>query len=123
MSDKILREKIDDIYEDLKNVSHDAQAKLLAKIKDEIEQFIRQENESAYSTGSSFDLLSKLTESVQDVFEELLDAHRDKKIYDSAIKIFALLLNKNVNSIEKIKRITKIAIETTLKLWQGPKQR
>ena len=31
-------------------------------------------------------------------------------------KTFALLLNKNVNTIEKIKRITKITIEVTFKL-------
>lgn len=90
MSDKIQRERIDDIYEDLKNVSHDAQAELLAKIKDEIEQFIRQKNKSADSTGSSFDLLSKLTESVKDVFEELLDAHRYFKINDNLYLFFAI---------------------------------
>ena len=37
-------------------------------------------------------------------------------------KIFALLLNTRVDTADKIKRIIKIAIQTTLKIWQEPKQ-
>ena len=44
-----------------------------------------------------------------------------KKFIKALSKIFALLLNTNVNSVKKIKRIIKIAIETTLKVWQIPR--
>lgn len=33
-------------------------------------------------------------------------------------KIFALLLNTKVDTAEKIKRIIKITIKTTIKIWQ-----
>ena len=38
------------------------------------------------------------------------------------LKIFALLLNTKVNTAEKIKKIIKIALETTIKIWLGQKQ-
>ena len=38
------------------------------------------------------------------------------------LKIFALLLNTKVNTAEKIKKIIKIALETTIKIWSGQKQ-
>lgn len=37
-------------------------------------------------------------------------------------KIFALLLNTNANTVDKIKRVLKIATETTLEIWQQPKR-
>ena len=37
-------------------------------------------------------------------------------------RIFALLLNTKVDTTEKIKRILKIDIETTIKIWQEPRQ-
>lgn len=37
------------------------------------------------------------------------------------MRVFALLLNTKVDTVDKIKRILKIAIETTLKIWQGQK--
>ena len=33
-----------------------------------------------------------------------------------------LLLNTKVDTAEKIKRIIKIAVETTIKIWQEPRQ-
>ena len=39
----------------------------------------------------------------------------------SLMRVFALLLNTKVDTVDKIKRILKIAIETTLKIWQGQK--
>ena len=36
-------------------------------------------------------------------------------------RLFALLLNTKADTAEKVKRIVKIAIETTIKIWQEPK--
>ena len=70
-----------------------------------------------------FGFLSRLSDSVQEEFEELLSGDSDKKRFVRALsKIFALLLNTKVSMAEKIKRIIKIAIETTLKIWQEPRQ-
>ena len=51
------------------------------------------------------------------VQEELLSGDSDKKRFLKAMsKIFALLLNTKADTTEKIKRILKIAIETTIKI-------
>ena len=62
-----------------KNVSHDEQAELLVKITDQIQQFIRQENNNSDSTDSAFDFLIDLAESVQENFDEFIDVSSDKK--------------------------------------------
>ena len=75
------------------------------------------------STDGVFDFLEVLSARVQEEFEELLDGDIDKKRFVKALTlIFALLLNTKVNIADKIKRILKIAIETTIKIWQRPKQ-
>ena len=75
------------------------------------------------STDGVFDFLEALSARVQEEFEELLDGDIDKKRFVKALTlIFALLLNTKVNIADKIKRILKIAIEATIKIWQRPKQ-
>ena len=37
------------------------------------------------------------------------------------MRIFTLLLDTKVDSVNEIKRILKIAINTTLRLWSGQK--
>ena len=114
------QQTIDDLYEKSKNADHEAQVALLAKITNEIKPLIREENGKIDATDSAFDVLSDLAESLQKDFEELIEADSDKKIFMQVLsKIFELLLNANVNTIAKSKRTLKIAIETTLKLWQG----
>ena len=114
------QQTIDDLYEKSKNADHEAQVALLAKITNEIKPLIREENGKSDATDSAFEVLSDLAESLQKDFEELIEADSDKKIFMKVLsKIFELLLNANVNTIAKSKRTLKIAIETTLKLWQG----
>ena len=114
------QQTIDDLYEKSKNADHEAQVALLAKITNEMKQLIREENGKSDATDGAFDVLSDLAESLQKDFEELIEADSDKKIFMKVLsKIFELLLNANVNTIAKSKRTLKIAIETTLKLWQG----
>ena len=74
-------------------------------------------NNDMDSTEGIFDFLSHISNSVQEEFDKLLS--RDSNKFVKALsKIFALLLNTKVDTAEKIKRIIKITIETTLKIWQ-----
>lgn len=63
--------------------------------------------------------LTTISDSAQEEFEELICDDSDKKRFVRAVsKIFVVLLNTKVDSAEKIRRIIKIAIETTIKIWQ-----
>ena len=69
-----------------------------------------------------FDFLQNLTSRLQEDLEELIREGTDKKRFVKALtRIFALVLNTKVDTVDKIKRILRITIETTLKIWQGPK--
>ena len=64
-----------------------------------------------------------LSVKVQEEFNELIDGNSDKKQFESLLtRIFALLLNTKVETADKIKKILKIVVETTLKTRQVPKQ-
>ena len=77
----------------------------------------------ADSTDSVFDFLEVLSVKVQEEFNELIDGNSDKKQFESSLtRIFALLLNTKVETADKIKKILKIVVETTLKTRQVPKQ-
>ena len=54
---------------------------------------------------------------MQEEFDELLDSNTDKKRFLGALtRIFTLILNAKVDTPEKIKKILKITIETTIKI-------
>ena len=73
------------------------------------------------STDVVFDFLKTLTNHLQEDFDKLIGEDNNKKHFVKALTcIFALLLNTKVDMIDKIKSILKIALETTLKIWQGP---
>ena len=58
---------------------------------------------------------------VQEDFDGLIGEDNDKKRFVKAMtRIFALLLNTKADTTDKVKRILKITIEMTLKIWQGP---
>ena len=44
-----------------------------------------------------------------------------KNMIRSLMRIFTLILNTKVDSVNKVKKILKIAINTTLRLWSGQK--
>ena len=55
--------------------------------------------------------------------DKLVNNISNKKLFVKMLsRMFALLLHTKVNIAEKIKRIIKITIETTLKIWQEPRQ-
>ena len=91
-------------------------------ITKELEAYLLEESDDADSTEGVFGFLTLLADQVQGELEELLDGNSNKKRFLRALsRIFALLLNTKVNTAEKIKRILKIAIETTIKIWLQPK--
>ena len=66
--------------------------------------------------------MDDLTNKLQEDYEELIGEDSDKKRFiRSLTRVFALLLNTKVDTVDKIKKILKIAIETTLKIWEGQK--
>ena len=96
---------------------------IFEEINKELEEYLLEKSINTDSTDGVFDFLEALSARVQEEFEELLDGDIDKKRFVKALTlIFALLLNTKVNIADKIKRILKIAIETTIKIWQRPKQ-
>ena len=93
------------------------------KINRELEAFLSKENNDKDNDKDDvFDFLKDLLDSAQEEFDKLLAGDSGKKPFVRAVsRFFALLLNTKVDTAEKIKRIIKTAIETTLKIWQEPK--
>ena len=92
---------------------------IFEEIHKEIREYLTEEIDID-STDGVFDFLENLTNRPQEDFDELIGKDNNKKRFVKALtRIFALLLNTKVDTTDKIKRI--LAIETTLKIWQGPK--
>ena len=85
---------------------------ILEEIHKELEEYLPEKSINADSAGGL----------PQEDFHELIGEDTDKKRFVKALtRIFAILLKTKVDTADKIKRILKIAVETTLKIWQGPK--
>ena len=97
-------------------------ALIFEEITRELEAYLATESGDQDSTDGIFDLLSSISDSVQEEFVELISGDSNKKHFLQALsRMFVLLINTKVVTAEKIKRILKIAIETTIKIWQEPK--
>lgn len=93
---------------------------IFEKIKQELKEYLLEQTVEADSTDGIFDLRDNLTNRVQEDFDEIIGDDKDKKRFIKSLTcIFTLLLNTKVDTVNKIKRILKIAIKTTLKLWSG----
>ena len=113
------QEKINKLFETFTNADK-SQAQLFEEINKELEAFLSKENNEKDLTDGMFDFLGQISDSVQAEFHELLNGDSNKKRFVRALsKMFAYT---KLDTVKKIKRIMKIAIETTLKLWQGPRQ-
>ena len=113
-------EILENSYSKLYNLEN---AQLFEEITRLISEHVKFEDEGKDSTGGLHNVLSEIADSVRKEFEELVGISNDKRHYITVLtKIFTLLLNTNVDTVEKIKRILKITIETTLKIWQEPKE-
>ena len=123
MSSGTSEEKIDYILFTFVQVDKESLAWLFEKNKQRARSILYKENNDTDSTDGIFDFLSQISNSVQEGFDELLGGDSGKKRFVKAMsKIFTLLFKTRVDTAEKIKRIIKIAIETTLKIWQEPRQ-
>ena len=90
---------------------------MFKEITRELEEYLVRESDDADSTDSVLEALTTISEQVQEEFEELLGEDDVKKRFlKSLSKIFALLLNAKITTAEKILKITKIALETTIKI-------
>ena len=97
-------------------------ALIFEEITRELEAYLATESDDQDSTDGTFDLLSSISDSVQEEFDELISGDSNKKHFLQVLsRMFALLINTKVDTAEKIKRILKIAMETTIKIWQEPK--
>ena len=123
MSSDRTQKQIDNLLEEFTKIDKESQALLFEEINKELEAFLSRENNDNDARDRVFNFLSQSSDSVQEEFDKLLAADSDKKRFVRVLPgILALLLNTKVDTTEKIKRIIKIAIETTLKIWQEPRQ-
>ena len=82
-------------------------AELFEEITRAISEHVTFENEIRDSTDGIFDVLGEIVDSVHEDFEELVGITSDKKHFMRALtKIFTLLLNTKVDTVEKIKKNT-----------------
>ena len=94
--------------------------RIFEKINKEVGEYLTEQIDNVLMDGV-FDFLENLTNHVQEDFDKSIGEDNNKKRFIKALtRIFALLLNTKVDATNKIKRILKIAVETTLKIWQGP---
>ena len=92
------------------------------EIRKDLEDYLLEQSEDVNSTDGVFEFLSSLSEKIQEEFNKLLGEDNDKRFIKALAKVFALLLNTKFNTAEKIKKILKIAIETTIKIWSEQRQ-
>ena len=89
-------------------------AQLFEEITKAISEHVTFENENRDSTDGVFDMLGEIADSVQEDFEELVGISSNEKHFIRALtKLFTLPLNTKVDTVDKIKKIVKIAIDTT----------
>ena len=109
---------------DLEQTEVDNTSVDITRIFEEIHKEVREyltEQIDTDSTDGVFEFFKNLTNRLQEDFDELIGENNDKKRFTKTlVRIFALLLNTKVDTTDKIKRILKIVVETTLKIWQGP---
>ena len=93
---------------------------ILEEITSNLEKYLKEESDDKDTTDGILDVITGLSETVTGEFEDLLEGDDDKKRFlKSLSKIFALLLNTKVGTADKIKKIIRLAIETTIKIWSG----
>ena len=106
---------------EVENTSVNA-TRIFEEIHKEIGDYLTGQGNDTDSMDRIFDFLENLTSHVQDNFYDLIGEDSSKKHFVKVLMcIFILLLNTKVDMADKIKRILRIAIETTLKIWQRPK--
>ena len=83
------------------------------EIEKQLSEVLLEEKAKEDSTDGAFSFIENLTNNIQTEFDKIIGESGEKT------RIFAILSNTKVDSVEKIKKIIKIVISTTLKLWSG----
>ena len=84
------------------------------EVEKELKEFLLEQQVEGDSKDEAFEFVDNLTNRIQEEFDEIIGQDTDEKSFIKLlIRIFALLLNTKVDSVNKIKRIIKIAINTT----------
>ena len=92
------------------------------EIRKDLEDYLLEQSEDVNSTDGVFEFLLSLSEKIQEEFNKLLGEDNDKRFIKELAKVVALLLNRKFNTAEKIKKILKVAIETTINIWSRQRQ-
>ena len=92
---------------------------IFEEITRELEEYLLRESDDADSTDGVLEALTTLSEQVQEEFDELLGEDTDNKQFLKSLKNIRLTFRHKGNDCEKIKKIIKIALETTFKIWSG----
>lgn len=92
------------------------------EIRKDLEDYLLEQSEDVNSTDGVFEFLLSLSEKIQEEFNKLLGEDNDKRFIKELAKVLALLLNRKFNTAEKIKKILKVAIETTINIWSRQRQ-
>lgn len=92
---------------------------IIDTITEQLEGFILEEVEADAEDGL-FNIVEEISIRLQENYEELIGEDTDKRHFIKPLtRVFALLLNTKVDTVDKIKKVLRIAVETTLKIWQG----
>ena len=84
-------------------------ALIYEEILNELEEYLLRKSDDTDSTDGVFNFLALLSDQIQLEFEEVLDSNSNKKWFLRTLsKIFALLLNTKLDTIEKIKKHLKL---------------
>ena len=93
---------------------------LFEEIEKELKTYLLEQQVKEDSADGAFDFLDNLTKRLQEDFDKIVRENSDKKSFiKSLTRVCALLLNTKVDTVGKIKKILKIAVKTTLKIWSG----
>lgn len=95
---------------------------IFKEIRKDLEDYLLEQSEDVNSTDGVFEFLLSLSEKIQEEFNKLLGEDNDKRFIKELAKVLALLLNRKFNTAEKIKKILKVAIETTINIWSRQRQ-
>ena len=95
---------------------------LFDNIRKELEEYLLKEQVESDATHGPFSIVESVTNRLQEDFDALISEDTDKKCFiKSLTRVFALLLNAKVDTVDKIKKSQRIALETSLRIWQGQK--
>ena len=99
------------------------QTRLFHAISKEIESFLAEQSKDKGETDGILDFLSTISDPAQNELDDLLSSDSGKKdLLRHCGEYPRYYLTQKSTLPKKNKRIIKIAIEITLKIWQEPRQ-